>query len=241
MLTGVAAILGLGALVWALFFSPLLNVRDIKIVGASYTPDEEIAEASGLLSRDRNLLLLPTDEVASAVARLPWVADVEVDRMLPGTVRIRVTERKPAMVLSLGAARWTIDARGRVLATDEAAEGLPVLAGVEVGDIEPGLRLKTDEARAGLLTFRSLPRSLRADVVAIFAPTTERISLSLASGTTVRYGAAEQLADKNAVLAQLLQRLAEEGATPAYIDVRVPTSPAVSAAPPPAEGDEPRP
>jgi cell division septal protein FtsQ len=67
-------------------------------------------------------------------------------------------------------------------------------------------------------------------VVGVFAPTVERITFSLREGTSVRYGAAEQIRDKNEVLQVLLRRLDDEGRTAAYIDVRVPTSPAVAPA-----------
>lgn len=232
ILIGLGVVLLLVVVGWAMFFSPLLDVREIKVTGARFTTEEEIADASRLLDEPTNLLLLGTDEISSRVEELPWVAEAQVDRMMPGTVRIRVRERKPALLLSLGAARWTIDARGYVLSTGEAREGLPVLAGVEVGDIEPGLRLMTEEAEAALAAYRGLPDSLTEQVIGVFAPTVERISFSLGSGTVIRYGAAEDMRDKNQVLKALLARLRSQGRTVAYIDVRVPTTPAIADRPP---------
>lgn len=230
---GLGAIGLIAVIVWVMFFSPVLDVRDIKVVGTEHVEAAEVAEVSGLLDSSQNLLTLATDEVAERVEELPWVQQAEVDRMLPGTVRIKITERTPAMILSLGAARWTVDAHGVVLEAGEVEPGLPVLAGVEVGDISEGLRLMTPEALDALRAFRSMPRSLQSEIVGVFAPTVERISFSLASGTVVRYGAAEKLADKNEVLRVLLDRLSAEGKVAAYIDVRVPTSPAISETPPP--------
>lgn len=227
LLLGAGVLAALAALLWAMFWSPLLDVREIKVVGAEFTTEDEVAEAAGLKS-DQNLLLLPTSDVVAKVEALPWVKSAEVDRMLPGTVRVRITERTPTMVLALGAARWTIDARGNVLSSGDAVQGLPVLAGVEVGDISPGLQLLTEEALAALKAFRSMPASLTDDIVGVFAPTIERISFSMANGTTVRYGAAEMLDAKNTVLKVLLARIQAEGRGATYIDVRVPTSPAVS-------------
>ncbi len=227
-LLGVAILAALAAIGWAMFWSPLLDVREIKVLGAEFTTEDEVAEAAGLLKTEQNLLLLPTSEVVAKVEALPWVKSAEVDRMLPGTVRVRIVERTPMMVLALGAARWTIDAHGNVLSSGDAVDGLPVLAGVEVGDISPGLRLLTQEALAALKAYRSMPSSLSDDIVGVFAPTIERISFSLANGTTVRYGAAEMLDAKNTVLKVLLARIQAEGRGATYIDVRVPTSPAVS-------------
>jgi cell division septal protein FtsQ len=69
---------------------------------------------------------------------------------------------------------------------------------------------------------------VRDEIVAVVAPSFERISFSLADGTLIRFGAAERLDAKNEVLNALLKRLKEQGRSAAYIDVRVPTSPAVA-------------
>lgn len=233
-LMSAGAVVLVGVIAWAMFFSPLLHVREVKVTGARFTGEEEVIEATGLLGAERNLLLLGTDTIADRIEELPWIASADVDRMLPGTVRVRVKERSPALLLSIGAARWTIDAHGYVLATGEATEGLPVLAGVEVGDIEPGLRLVTEEAVAALKVYRGLPKTLKRRVSGLFAPTVERVSFSLVEGTVIRYGAAEDIHDKNEVLKVLLDRLRSEGRAVAYIDVRVPTSPAVSDQPAPS-------
>jgi cell division protein FtsQ len=228
LITGVSALVALAAVLWGMFWSPLLVVREVKVVGSRHTSTPEVAEAAGLISTRQNLLLLATDRVVEKVETLPWVASAEVDRMLPGTVRVKIVERVPALVLSLGAARWTLDEDGNVLASGTRGKNLPVLAGVEVGNVAPGGRLQTDEALAALEVMRALPRVIRRQVAGVFAPTTERSTLSLSSGTAIRYGAPEDMGAKNEVLKALLARLDGEGRRAAYIDVRVPTSPAVS-------------
>ena len=213
---------------WAVLWSPLLRVREVRLVGARHVSVGDITRAAEL-SRSDNLLLLSTGRVADAVETLPWVKTAEVDRRLPGTVRVRVVERRAAVTLALGAARWTLDATGRVLESGERGGVLPVLAGAAVGELNPGARITTREVRDALRALRSMPPSLRAEVEAIFAPTIERISFAFRDGPLVRYGAAERLKDKHDVLTALLRRIAADGgAPPAYIDVRVPTSPAVS-------------
>ncbi|MDQ3983253.1 MAG: FtsQ-type POTRA domain-containing protein [Actinomycetota bacterium] len=232
-LLSVLLTLGLiGALVWAAFWSPLLSVRDVKLIGATHTTAAEVAAAAGL-GPDDNLLLLSATEIVDAARTLPWVADAEVERRLPGTVRVKVVERKPALVVALGEmARWTIDRHGHVLTAGQSDARLPVVGGVEVGEIKPGTRLTAPVMGEVLATWRSLPRKLKKEVQAIFAPSLERISFTLVDGTQVRYGAAERLDVKNEVLLALRRRLAEEGRLASYIDVRVPTSPAVGPPPP---------
>lgn len=212
-----------GALAYGAFFSPLLDVRGIEVVGAKHVAASDI-EAAARVEGD-NLLLLSTGAVTERVESLPWVARAKVDRRLPGTVRIKVEERAAAVALDLAGRRWTVDAKGNVLQRG-AVEGLAVVAGLDPAELAAGERVSSPEALAALAVWRSL-RGLQDDVQVIFAPTTERISLSLAEGTTVRYGAAETLRAKRAVLRVLLTRLRAEGKVAEYVDVRVPANPAV--------------
>ena len=214
------------ALVWIAFWSPLLTVDKIQVVGERNSSATEVRAATGLGPED-NLLLVSTGEVVAKVKELPWVRDAKVDRRLPGTVRVRVFERRPAMVLSLSSGRWTIDSMGRVLDSGASSKALPSLSGPEVSALQPGDELSAPELTGALKVWRKLPKGLRARVAAIFAPTVERITLVLDDQTTVRYGAPEHLAGKNSVLTALLKSLAADGQRVTYIDVRVPTNPAV--------------
>jgi cell division protein FtsQ len=223
-----ASVIVVAGLAWLAFFSPLLEVERVVVVGGRHVLAEDVAAAAGL-DRD-NLLLLSTERVAQRVRRLPWVRRARVTRRLPDTVRVRVTERRPAMVLSTTRGRWTLDQAGRVLGRGAAERRLPVLGGVQVARLTPGDILSDGEVQAALDVWRSLPRSLRARVAGVFASSLERIALSLDDDVVVRYGAAESMAAKNSVLRAVLARVRAEGRSVGYIDVRVPGSPAISAA-----------
>jgi cell division protein FtsQ len=227
-LATVASVIVVASLAWLAFFSPLLEVKRVVVVGGRHVSAEDVAAAAGL-DRD-NLLLLSTERVAQRVRRLPWVRRARVTRRLPDTVRVRVTERRPAMVLSTTRGRWTLDQAGRVLGRGAAERRLPVLGGVQVARLTPGDILSDGEVQAALDVWRSLPRSLRARVAGVFASSLERIALSLDDDVVVRYGAAESMAAKNSVLRAVLARVRAEGRSVGYIDVRVPGSPAISAA-----------
>jgi cell division protein FtsQ len=221
----VAAVAGLA---WLAFLSPLLEVERVVVVGGRHVSAKDVAAVAGL-DRD-NLLLLSTERVAEKVRRLPWVRKARVTRRLPDTVSVRVTERRPAMVLSSAKGRWTLDLAGRVLGRGVANRTLPVLGGVRVARLTPGDVLSDAGVQAALDVWRSLPRGLRARVAGVFAPSLERIALSLDDDVVVRYGAAELMAAKNSVLRAVLARVRAEGRSTGYIDVRVPGSPAISAA-----------
>jgi cell division protein FtsQ len=217
---------------WVAFWSPLLAVDRVAVVGARHVSSADVEEVTGL-GASHNLLLVSTGEIEEQVETLPWVAAAKVDRLLPGTVRVRVTERRPSVVLVVGDDRWLLDRGGHVLERASAGETkLPVLAGAAVAVVEEGRRVPDEEVGDALVAWRSLDGRLRDQVVGVLAPTSERISFSLEDGTQIRFGAAEALRAKNEVLSALLTQMKAEGRSAAYIDVRVPTSPAISNTPP---------
>ncbi|MEA2506058.1 MAG: cell division protein FtsQ [Actinomycetota bacterium] len=215
-------------IVWAAFWSPLLHVHMVRVSGSQHVTPAEVERVAGIGS-GTNLLLLSTSRVVHAVEGLPWVRRARVERSLPGTVRVRILERHPALQLSVGSSHWLIDSSGYVIA---AAHGghkqLPTIAGVHVPQVRPGLRLTSAAGAGALRAWRSLPPELAGQVVAVFAPTVDAITMSLKDGTTVRYGGPQNLRDKNRVLLALLHKTVVEGTGASYIDVRVPTSPAVA-------------
>lgn len=220
----------LAGAVGAAFWSPLLDVRNVQVVGAKHTSPAEVRTAVDL-GEDDNLLLLSTGDVAADVESLPWVDNAEVHRRLPGTVRIKLEERTAALVVTVAAGTWTIDGTGRVLEEGAVERDLPTLTGAVLTDVAPGEQLRGDEIRAGLRVWRSLPSRVKKDVASVVAPSRERIALALRDGTLVRYGGADHLAAKNKVLRAVLDRLEAENRHATYIDVSVPSTPAIGPAP----------
>jgi cell division protein FtsQ len=196
-------------------------------VGARHTTAADVAKAARLSSAD-NLLLLSTGDVATMTEGLPWVRTARVERRLPGTVKVSVTERRPAMILVSEAGHWTLDARGRVLTEGRAGGALPELRAEPDATPNPGERVADRSARGALRAYGSLGRGARGRVEVVLAPTPERIGFRLETGTLVRWGSTERPESKGAVLRALLVRLRREGRTAAYIDVSVPETPALS-------------
>jgi POTRA domain-containing FtsQ-type protein len=107
----------------------------VEVTGARLLAPHEVLRASGVRV-GTNVWLDPAPFVA-ALKRNPAVADAEIVRVLPRTLRIRVTEKTPAALVLAGTLR-PATADGEVLSVDPAREqiDLPLLDG----------RVKTDAA-----------------------------------------------------------------------------------------------
>jgi cell division protein FtsQ len=97
------------ALVWA-----GLGVDQVALSGQRFTPDSDIFEAIDLPNA-RSLLTFDGAVARARIEELPWIETASIARVFPGSLDIRVTERKPAALWMKGERANLIDAEGRVL------------------------------------------------------------------------------------------------------------------------------
>lgn len=119
----------------------------VEVTGARLLAPHEVLRASGV-AVGLNVWSDPAPFVA-ALRRNPAVADAEITRVLPRTLRIRVTEKAPAALVQAGTLR-PATADGEVLAVDpsRAPVDLPLFTGRVRFDRRG--RVADGEARAAL-------------------------------------------------------------------------------------------
>ena len=107
-----------------------LAVRELRIEGASNTPRPLLRAAIGARVGDPILFFSP-EAARARLEDLPWVESAEVERRLPDTVLVRVTERRPFAIWQKDNRFAVIDREGRVVATDrlDAFGPLPLVVG----------------------------------------------------------------------------------------------------------------
>jgi cell division protein FtsQ len=220
-LVGAAATLLVLALAgWALWASPLLAVRAVRVDGAATLTAEQVRTAAGV-AEGTPLLRVDVEAAEARVARLPQVASVQVARGWPGSVVVTVVERRPVAVVEDAGTRSLVDSAGVLFdtVTGEAPAGVVPL---DVADPGP------DDAatRAGLDALGALPAEVRQRVAAASAPSADDVTLTLTDGTTVVWGGTGDAADDDrraAALVALLGQVAAGALEPAAtIDVSAP-------------------
>jgi cell division protein FtsQ len=205
-------VVGLGYL---LFFTSFLGVSTVEVVGARTVAERDVLAAAEV-AENEPLLRLDTDAVAERVATLPDIATATVERSLPSTVTITVTERRAVAYHDGDRGLRLVDAAGVPYKTvPEPPDGLPRLELFDPGPAD-------DVTRAVTTVLAALPAELADEVVAARASTPGAVEFDLADGRVVRWGDADQNTQKAQVLAVLLTREGE------VYDVSSPELPTVS-------------
>lgn len=216
------AVLGAGG--WFGWNSSALHLRRVEVAGTVRVAKEDIARASGLRA-GAHLLKLPMERISARIERVPRIHSVKIERIIPSTVRVTVTEREPIAEVSVGPRTYLVDSEGVVL---EEGTGQPIrVIDLPIEQVAIGERIRLDQYSSALSVARGIEPAVRRRLLRIRAPSVDRISLELDGGLLIVYGAPERMGEKNYAVRTVMEDLAKRGERAASIDVRVPERPAV--------------
>jgi len=205
------ALVALGS--WAVWWSPLLDVRRVEIVGARHVSAAEI-RATAAVPMGRPLARLDSAGITHRVESISRIADVAVARRWPHTVRIIVEERTAAVAVPGTGGFVLLDGTGFAFETVGARPaGVPLVVGANAAT------LGADRVDAVVETLAAIPPAVRAKVTEVAAPSAETVALTLRDGAHIMWGSAQDGARKAVVLTALLRTRAR------YYDVSVPEAP----------------
>ena len=158
----------------------------------------------------QNLLALDLARVKRDLELVPLVQAASVERILPRTLRIRVTEREPIAQVTLARPRpaggfdvwiYHLDADGWVMLpldsyergapVNQPADALPEVTGLSLNELQPGRRIGTPQVRAALRlvgAFEQSPMGGLVDLKRIDASSPEVLVVTTGQGSEVTFG-----------------------------------------------------
>jgi len=167
--------------VWALnvfvYHNPDFAIRRVDIRTDGGLLPEQLRQWAGV-SPGENLIALDLARVKRNLEHKPEIASVSVERVLPGTLKLWVKERRPVVQVAgpNGAPVWALDANGVVLPLVElrrergqtgVLERMPLLTGPDVARLWSGSRVDSPAVQAALrlvAAFPTSPMAGRADL-----------------------------------------------------------------------------
>jgi cell division protein FtsQ len=195
MWTVIAAVLvvGMGLL---LYFTPIMSVRSVVVVGVGAVTQDEVVAAAGVTS-GTPLLQVDTDTVAERVAGIRRIASARVQRQYPSTLRITIVERVPVVLRDYPDGVHLFDRDGVDFAVGPPPPGIPYLDAENPGPNDPA-------TMAALQVMTSLRPEVAVQVGRVSAPSVAAITLTLVDGRTVVWGTTDRTEEKALKLAALL-------------------------------------
>ncbi|MDO5397214.1 MAG: FtsQ-type POTRA domain-containing protein [bacterium] len=139
-----------------LFLTPLLNIKNVAVSGNVIVTAEELAERLEK-AKGENLIMFSNAKAEEILSDLSYVESVSVSKFLiPPSIRVNITECKPAASMELNGRSVIIDPQLKVLSDSNEFDndGLPVIEGFPVSKYRVGKELTpadNDEGRTEIL------------------------------------------------------------------------------------------
>lgn len=225
ILIGVAVALLTAFVIWVLYGSSWLRVEKVSTSGVEVLTREEV-EAVAATPIGAPLVSVDTGAMERRLRqKLPRIDTVDVVRSWPDGIGLKVTERKPVLLVEKGGAFVEVDAEGVRFATvDKAPKGVPLLELTP----EPSASLRRFGGdgllREAVRVAGDLPAGVAEDTETVRVTSYDAISLLLTRDRVVTWGSGEDGAVKARVLTALMKAAPKAG----QFDVSAPTAPAVS-------------
>lgn len=208
--------------------SSWFHVRRIEVSGAGHLSRAEVLEIAGI-SKTSNAVWL--DE-ASAERRLlshAWVAEADVEVVLPVTVRVAVVERTPIASASDGSREVLLSGDGSSLAVGGTAgprpgapHGLPLIELLAARSVDGTPPNPVAAARA----LGAMSPELRDDVKNVTVQLDGTLVLTMRAGPIVWFGGPTQIVAKARAIERMLLWAEAEGERILRLSVVAPGAPA---------------
>jgi cell division septal protein FtsQ len=189
--------------------NPAFAIRALHVETDGVLSTEQIRTWAGVRTGD-NLLALDLARVERDLKLVPAIESVSLERVLPGGLRICVTEREPIAQVVLPQARpangyeggvYTLDVSGhfmfpievvqRATPAAQTNDHLPIIVGIPARDVRPGRRSETPQVLAALALVRDFERSPMAglaDLKHIDVTTPGALVVTTGQGNELTFG-----------------------------------------------------
>ena len=245
IITGIVLIVALLICAFGfLYFSNVLEIEEVNIVGAEHLTDEEVLQLADI-PEGENLLRLDTNSIEARLKKDAWVAEVNCVRLYPHTLELRITEKKISCLVAVDSQDMK-ETKNWFLAEDktwimsvppkdseaakhispkiyEDAENCLKLEKVGLG-IYPviGAVCRDDKILEALEVPDKMTTPLRDMLRKINFENKQSYIFTLSNGVEVAFGDAEKVREKELVCLEIMDKYPGKVT---YINVRVPDSP----------------
>ena len=193
--------------------SPIFNIENISIKNNEKLSQEEIISLSQI-EKGTNLFKIRNTEIKNNIKENAYVDEVKVNRILPNTIEITVTERKVAYLLEYGSSYAYIDEQGYILEISSAniTDKIKIRGYKTTEDnIKPGNRLIKEDLNklndVVIITNTAKNSGINAQITSINIENQNEYSLYMeAEKKTVHIGSISNLDTKMLYLQVMLEK-----------------------------------
>ena len=205
--------------------SPYFDIRRVAVTGNQYLAEEVILAATPV-SAGENIFGINVAAATEELNKVPMVKEARISRVLPATLLINVTERRPLGILPTGGGFVEVDEEAMCLQrSGSGVPGLPVITGISVEMVAPGEYIRNSLLIEVLKVVGELPQEITERLSEVNIDADGQVKAYTLDQIVCYFGATDDIKEKGEVLAQVLSEIDERGFKVEYVNVTSPDKP----------------
>lgn len=141
------SVLTIIALIIVIFFTPLFNIKHIKIYGNVKVETAQLKQKIGSIEEE-NLFHLNTKKIIKEIKTIPYIKDLSIKkRIIPVGIDVNIEESIPFGYIPFGEEFVIVDENFKVLEICEDAQNLCEIIGIGITSSTPGAILAVDDTQ----------------------------------------------------------------------------------------------
>ena len=219
------------ATVWLVCFSPVFEVKEIKIAGAEKIEEKEFV---GIIEKELNkkiglfdsksILLFNLDQTKKELlARMPQAQDIKIEREFPSRIIASVQERRAAAAFFSGGKFYSLDETGNAFEERSGTDDLLKIAAINGAPVSIGESALEKEILIGILRAASEMRAGTDILIAeAIVASPERVNLLAKEGWYIYFNPRKDIETQITKLLAVLADASFKEKRPnlEYVDVR---------------------
>lgn len=205
-----------GGIVFALT-SPIFSIKDIKVSSSGQVVPQETIISLSELKYDENIFRFNSGNVIQNIKQNAYIENVAVNRKLPNTIEIEITERIHKYSVDFLGKYACINNQGYILEIAEESKKLPIIQGIttEEEQVVPGARLNVEDLEKLENVIKimhiSTENGLESKVTSIDITDKNQYSITLSEEKkTVYLGDCSNLSNKMLYVVAILEQTKEQ-------------------------------
>ena len=212
--------------------SPFFFIYDIEVTGNKTVDEATLLDLSSV-NKGENIFTVDLNKTRQMILIDPQICECKIERRLPGTLKIQVTEREAVAIIPTGNGFLYVDQDGVVLSRYREVKEilLPILVGI--GDFlpgsVPGTHVDAERLATALDIVVAMPENSLYGFEEINVSDEQKIITYVHDGIKVMIGDKENISSKTQLIEKILEEIENSGKNDSiqYIDVSILEKPVI--------------
>lgn len=208
----------------------VFTIKNVSVIGVSRLTEEEILDLAKISSKE-SIFSVNSKEIEKKIASSPWIKDAKIVKSFPSSIKIEIEEEQPILTVKNQDGYWLVSDEGIALEqSKKSPDKFPLFTLEKDLIVELGYKIKNKKMLSLIKIYNSMEPNVKTRIKSA-SMSGEDLYFIDEKDIQIVYGDDSDLEEKNLLILQLLDDINKKKTDVYYIDIRIPSKPAIKKVP----------